>query len=149
MDDTHATRQRTRWISPLGWGLAAALVVAFVVIPVGLGRLLTDRLTVYNRTTVTISIATDPIGADRNHVGACDSSEFRWKQDGSRSGWTPADGGSWPGGGVEIEIPVERWFEVQIPADHFVVLVTSDGAVEFDPEASLPACEGEPPEPGS
>lgn len=145
-DHTRGTGRHGQWISPLGWALAAALIFAFVVIPVGLGRLLTDRLTVHNQTTVPISFTVDSFGGSGNEVRACDSSEFRWKQDGNRSGWTPADGGTWgAGGAVDIDIPVERWFEVQIPANHFMVLVTSEGVVEWDADSTLPPCEGEPP----
>lgn len=47
---------------------------------------------------------------------------------------------------MEIEIPVERWFEVQIPSERLAVLVTSDGVEEVEPQSSLPNGEGTPPD---
>ena len=140
--DDSARRGDSRWISPVGWAIIA-LVVGFVVIYVLIGHLRTARLTVHNRTTEPVSFTTDSFGSYPNYVGGCTSSEFRWKEDGGRFGWTPADNGGWQGGAVEIALPVERWFEFR-PAERLAVLVTRDGVVEVEPESSTPSCEGKP-----
>lgn len=61
----------------------------------------------------------DSFGGYSNNVPACSSTEFEWEQgNGSDSGWMPADGvRRWQGGAVHVEIPAERWFEVQVPPD--------------------------------
>lgn len=144
MEDTGEPHQRSRGMGRLLWVIALLVVGSFVISGL-IGHVMTDRLTVHNRTTVAVRFTTDAFGSYPNYVGACSSNEFRWELDGSRSGWTPADGGRWQGGAVEIDIPVERWFEVQVPADRFAVLVTKDGVLEIEPESSLPACDGVPP----
>jgi hypothetical protein len=137
-------KRRTPWIGRIGWAFVL-LLIGFVVITQLLGNALTDRLTVHNRTSVPVEIVTDAFGSYPNYVGACSSAEFTWKQEGSKSGWTPAGVREWQGGAVDIEIPVERWFEARVPADHFTVVVTSEGVAEADAGTALPACGGMPP----
>lgn len=134
-----------RWIGPLGWGLIAVIVAAFLIAWLG-GRLLIDRLTVHNRTTTPISFTDDEYGFYSNDVGACTSREFEWRKgNGWREGWRPDGAAEHHGNAIEIELPVERWFEAGL-ADHFFVLVTSEGVTEVDADDPVPDCEGEPPE---
>ena len=136
-------RPRESRISPLGGAMAFG--ICFVVITQLLGYMVTERLTVHNRTTEPVSVTTDAFGGYPNHVGACSSGEFRWSQEGSRSGWEPAATREFHAGAAEIAIPVERWFEVQVPAIHHVVLVTSEQVGEIEESSPLPPCSGVPP----
>ena len=61
-----------------------------------------------------------------------------------RDGCPPTVLRRWEGGAVHVEIQVERWFEVRVPADHFNVVVTGEGLSEVEPRSSLPPCEGMP-----
>ena len=122
-------RPREPRINPLG--CAMAFGICFVVITQLLGHIATELLTVHNRTTEPVSVISDAFGGYPNHVGACSSGEFRSGQEGSRSGWEPATTREFHAGAVEIAVPVERWFEVQVPANHHVVLVTSEQVGEI------------------
>ncbi len=121
---TDSAERREPWISPAWWAFGS-LIVGFLLIYLLVGHLLTDRLTVHNRTTVPVSFISDAFGGYENDIGSCSSEEFAWRQDGSRSGWRPVGPREPHAGAMDIEMPVERWFEAG-PADHFIVLVTSD-----------------------
>lgn len=142
---TGSSEGRSAWISP-GWLVLGALILGVVVFAAVIGHLLTDRLTIHNRTRAPITFTAESFDGYSNYVPACSSTEFEWEQgNGGNSGWIPTDGlRRWQGGAVHVEIPVERWFEVQMPADHFTVVVTGDGLTEVQPGSSLPPCEGMP-----
>lgn len=142
VEDDRELPRKSR-ISPLGCALAFG--VCFIVITQLLGHMLTARLTIHNRTTEPLSVTTDAFGGYPNYVGACSSGEFRWSQQGSRLGWEPAATREFHGGAVEIAIPVDPWFEVQVPANHHVVLVTSEQVAEIEESSPLPPCSGVPP----
>jgi hypothetical protein len=123
--------------------MVGVLLISGIVV----SNLLTDRLTVHNRTTAPITFTSDSFGGYANYVAACSSMEFEWDQgNGSNSGWIPPDGlRRWQGGAVEVEIPAVRGFEGP-GGDRFAVLVTGAGVEETEPDSSLPACEGAPPQ---
>lgn len=143
--NTGASAGRAAWIGS-GWLALVALLVGVVVSAAVIGHLLTDRLTIHNRTTAPITFTDGSFNGYPNYVPACSSARFEWEQgNASNSGWVPADGvDRWQGGAVHVDIPVERWFEVRIPADDFTIVVTSEGLSEVEPGSSPPACEGMP-----
>lgn len=132
-------RRDHRGASPV-WLICGSLLVGVIVLAAIAGHLLTDRMTVLNRTTAPVSFTADSFGG----LPACSSAEFEWELGtGSKPGWSPADGSpQWQGGAVPVEIPVERWLEGQIPADDFIVLVTADDVREMQPNSTVPPCEG-------
>jgi hypothetical protein len=144
--DPGATHQcpRRRWISPAGW-VIGSLLVGFVLVYALADQVLTDRLTVHNRTTVAVSFTTDAFGGLKNAVGQCSSEEFAWRQEGSKAGWRPVGPRELHGGSVGIDLAVERPID-GIGARHFEFLVTTEGVVEMESDITVPACEGVPPE---